>query len=164
MALFLGFLGVLAFSFTLPATRVAVEQLDPTFVGIGREAFAAILAALILLVVRAPFPTRAQLRRLGIVAFGVVFGWPLFTAIALRDVTSAHSAVSRLLPAATAVAAVSAQGAAHAPLLAREPCRPIAVLAFAASQDAGLPSTADLLILIAVALSAIGDAEGGALA
>jgi hypothetical protein len=27
--LFLGFLGVLAFSFTLPATRIAVEELDP---------------------------------------------------------------------------------------------------------------------------------------
>jgi drug/metabolite transporter (DMT)-like permease len=166
MALFLGFLGVLAFSFTLPATRVAVEQLDPTFVGIGREAFAAILAALILLVTRAPFPTRAQLRRLAIVAFGVVFGWPLFTAIALRDVTSAHSAVIvGILPAATAVAAVLRAG--------ERPTRRfwlaslaglIAVLAFAASQGAGLPSTADLLILIAVALSAIGYAEGGALA
>ena len=166
MALFLGFLGVLAFSFTLPATRVAVEQLDPTFVGIGREAFAAILAALILLVTRAPFPSPAQLRRLAIVAFGVVFGWPLFTAIALRDVTSAHSAVIvGILPAATAVAAVLRAG--------ERPTRRfwlaslaglIAVLAFAASQGAGLPSTADLLILIAVALSAIGYAEGGALA
>ena len=166
MALFLGFLGVLAFSFTLPATRVAVEQLDPTFVGIGREAFAAILAGLILLVARAPFPSPAQLRRLGIVAFGVVFGWPLFTAIALQDVTSAHSAVIvGILPAATAVAAVLRAG--------ERPTRRfwlaslaglIAVLAFAASQGAGLPSTADLLILIAVALSAIGYAEGGALA
>ena len=111
MALFLGFLGVLAFSFTLPATRVAVEQLDPTFVGIGREAFAAMLAGLILLLTRAPLPSRAQLRRLGIVAFGVVFGWPLFTAIALRDVTSAHSAVIvGILPAATAVAAVLRAG------------------------------------------------------
>jgi drug/metabolite transporter (DMT)-like permease len=166
MAVFLGFLGVLAFSFTLPATRVAVEQLDPTFVGIGREAFAALLAGLILLLARAPFPSRAQLRRLGIVAFGVVFGWPLFTAIALRDVTSAHSAVIvGILPAATAVAAVLRAG--------ERPTRGfwlaslaglMAVLGFAASQGAGLPSTADLLILIAVALSAIGYAEGGALA
>jgi hypothetical protein len=38
MPAFLGFLGVLAFSFPLPATRVAVGELDPTFVGIGREA------------------------------------------------------------------------------------------------------------------------------
>jgi len=166
VALFLGFLGVLAFSFTLPATRVAVEELDPTFVGIGREAFAAILAALILLLIRAPFPSRAQVRRLGIVAFGVVFGWPLFTAIALQGVTSAHSAVIvGILPAATAVAAVLRAG--------ERPARSfwlaslaglIAVLAFAASQGAGLPTTEDFLILIAVALSAIGYAEGGALA
>jgi drug/metabolite transporter (DMT)-like permease len=162
----LGFVGVLAFSFTLPATRVAVEQLDPTFVGIGREAFAAIPAALILLVTRAPLPSRLQLRRVGVVAFGVVFGWPLFTAIALQGLTSAHSAVIvGILPAATAVAAVLRAG--------ERPARRfwlaslaglIAVLAFAASQGAGLPSTGDLLILIAVALSAIGYAEGGALA
>jgi drug/metabolite transporter (DMT)-like permease len=162
----LGFLGVLAFSFTLPATRVAVEQLDPTFVGIGREALAALPAALILLLTRAKFPSRPQLRRLAIVAFGVVFGWPLFTAIALQGLTSAHSAVLvGILPAATAVAAVVRAG--------ERPARGfwlaslaglIAVLAFAASQGAGLPSTDDLLILIAVALSAVGYAEGGALA
>jgi drug/metabolite transporter (DMT)-like permease len=162
----LGFIGVLAFSFTLPATRVAVEPLDPTFVGIGREAFAAIPAALILALTRARFPSRAHLRRLGIVAFGVVFGWPLFTAIALRGLTSAHSAVIvGILPAATAVAAVLRAG--------ERPARGfwlaslaglIAVLGFAASQGAGLLSTDDLLILIAVALSAIGYAEGGALA
>jgi drug/metabolite transporter (DMT)-like permease len=164
--LLLGFLGVLAFSFTLPATRVAVEQLDPTFVGIGREAVAAVLAALILLLSRAPLPSRRHLVRLGIVASGVVFGWPLLTAIALQGLTSAHSAVIvGLLPAATAVAAVLRAGehpsrgfwlASFAGLLA--------VLAFAASQGAGLLSTDDLLILVAVALAAIGYAEGGALA
>jgi drug/metabolite transporter (DMT)-like permease len=164
--LFLGFLGVLAFSFTLPATRVAVEELDPTFVGIGREAIAAVPAALILLLSHAQLPARAQLLRICIVAFGVVFGWPLFTAIALQDLTSAHSAVIvGLLPAATAVAAVLRAGehpsrgfwlASFAGL--------VAVLAFAASQGAGLISTADVLILVAVALGAIGYAEGGALA
>ena len=166
MPAFLGFLGVLAFSFTLPATRIAVEELDPTFVGIGREALAALPAGLILLLARVPLPTRAQLLRIGIVASGVVFGWPLFTAIALQDLTSAHSAVIvGLLPAATAVAAVLRAGehpsrgfwlASFAGL--------VAVLAFAASQGAGLISTADVLILVAVALGAIGYAEGGSLA
>ena len=79
MPVFLGFLGVLAFSFTLPATRVAVEELDPTFVGIGREALAAVLAGAILLAARAPLPTRPQLVRLAIVASGVTIGWPIFT-------------------------------------------------------------------------------------
>jgi drug/metabolite transporter (DMT)-like permease len=40
----------------------------------------------------------------------------------------------------------------------------VAVLAFAATRGAGLLSTDDVFILIAVALSAIGYAEGGALA
>ena len=166
MPVLLGFLGVLAFSFTLPATRIAVEDLDPTFVGIGREALAALPAALILLVSRTSLPSRPQLVRIGIVAFGVVFGWPLFTALALQHLTSAHSAVIvGLLPAATAVAAVLRAG--------ERPSRAfwlasfaglVAVLAFAATRGAGLLSTGDVFILIAVALSAIGYAEGGALA
>jgi drug/metabolite transporter (DMT)-like permease len=166
MAAFLGFLGVLAFSFTLPATRVAVGDLDPTFVGIGREALAAAPAALVLLLLREPRPSGSQMRRLGLVALGVVFGFPLFTALALRELTSAHSAVIvGLLPAATAVAAVVRAG--------ERPTRGfwlaslaglVAVLAFAASQGAGLLSGADLLILAAVALGAIGYAEGGVLA
>jgi drug/metabolite transporter (DMT)-like permease len=163
--LFLGFLGVLAFSFTLPATRVAVEELDPTLVGIGREAIAAVIAAAILAATRSPLPTRPQLFRIGIVASGVVFGWPLFTALALRGLTSAHSAVIvGILPAATAVAAVLRAGehpsrgfwlASFAGL--------VAVLVFAATQGAGF-SAGDVQILIAVALAAIGYAEGGALA
>jgi len=164
--LFLGFLGVFAFSLTLPATRLAVEELDPTFVGIGREALAAVPAGLILLMSKAPLPSRRQLLHIGVVAFGVVFGWPLFTAIALQDLTSAHTAVIvGLLPAATAVTAVLRAGehpsrgfwlASFAGL--------VAVLAFAASQGAGLITTGDVLILVAVALGAIGYAEGGALA
>jgi drug/metabolite transporter (DMT)-like permease len=164
--LFLGFLGVLAFSFTLPATRIAVEELDPTFVGIGREALAAIPAGLILLLSRSPLPSRSQLLRIGVVASGVAFGWPLFSALALRGLTSAHSAVIvGLLPAATAVAAVLRAG--------ERPSRGfwlaslaglVAVLVFAASQGAGLLTTGDIQILVAVALAAIGYAEGGALA
>jgi len=163
--LFLGFLGVLAFSFTLPATRVAVEELDPVFVGIGREAFAAVLAGMILLAARAPLPTRPQLRSLAIVASGVVFGWPLFSALALQGLTSAHSAVViGILPAATAVAAVLRAG--------EHPTRGFwlasltglaSVLVFAGTQGAGV-SWGDIQILVAVALGAIGYAEGGALA
>jgi drug/metabolite transporter (DMT)-like permease len=163
--LFLGFLGVLAFSLTLPATRIGVEELDPTFVGIGREAVAAVLAGAILLATRSPMPTRRQLFRIGIVASGVVFGWPLFTALALRGLTSAHSAVIvGILPAATAVVAVVRAG--------EHPSRGfwlaslaglVAVLVFAATQGAGF-SAGDIQILVAVALSAVGYAEGGALA
>ena len=70
-----------------------------------------------------------------------------------------------LLPAATAVAAVLRAG--EHPSLGfwlASGAGLVAVLAFAAAQGTGLPSTGDVQILIAVALSAIGYAEGGALA
>jgi drug/metabolite transporter (DMT)-like permease len=162
---FLGFLGVLAFSFTLPATRIAVEELDPTFVGIGREAVAAVLAAAILAATRAPLPTRRQVRGLAIVALGVVFGWPLFSALALQGLTSAHSAVIMgVLPAATAVAAVLRAGEHPSVGFWLASLAGLAsVLVFAATQGAGI-SGGDIQILVAVALGAIGYAEGGALA
>jgi drug/metabolite transporter (DMT)-like permease len=166
MAVFLGFLGVLGFSFSLPATRLAVEELDPWFVGIGRAAAAAALAALVLLVVRSPRPSRSQVGRLALVSLGVVFGFPVLTALALQELTAAHGAVIvGLLPAATAIMAVVRAG--ERPSLGfwlASAAGLIAVLAFAASRGAGLPSAADLLALGAVLLGAVGYAEGGALA
>jgi drug/metabolite transporter (DMT)-like permease len=165
MPVLLGPLGVLGFSFTLPVTRVAVDGLDTTFVGLGRAAVAAVPAAVLLALWGERLPDRATLKRLALVALGVVFGFPLLSAFALRELTAAHSAVIvGLLPAATAVMAVVRAGerpsgrfwvATGAGL--------VAVLAFAASQGAGL-SGADLLVLGAVALGAIGYAEGGTLA
>jgi drug/metabolite transporter (DMT)-like permease len=165
MPVVLGLIGVLGFSFTLPATRVAVEQLDPVFVGLGRAAVAALPAALLLALWRERLPDRSVLARLALVALGVVFGFPLLSALALRELTAAHSAVIvGLLPAATAVMAVVRAGErpsggfwiASAAGLA-------AVLVFAASQGVGV-SAADVLVIGAVALGAIGYAEGGALA
>jgi drug/metabolite transporter (DMT)-like permease len=166
MAVALGLLGVLGFSFTLPATRVAVEDLDPIFIGLGRAAVAALPAALLLALWRAPRPDRRTAARLAIVALGVVFGFPLLSALALQSLTSAHSAVIvGLLPAATAAMAVARAGERpSAGFWVASGAGLVAVLAFAAAQGAGAPSGADLLVLGAVILGAIGYAEGGALA
>ena len=167
MAVALGLFGVLGFSFTLPATRVAVEGLDPVFIGLGRAAVAALPATLLIAFVwREPLPNRRTVVRLGAVALGVVFGFPLLSALALRSLTSAHSAVVvGLLPAATAVMAVARAGERpSAGFWLASGAGLVAVLAFAATQGAGAPSGADLLVLGAVALGAVGYAEGGALA
>ena len=166
MPLLLGFLGVVGFSGSLPATRVAVEELDAAFVGLARAVVAAALGAALLLVLRQPRPRRDQLGSLALVALGVVIGFPLFTALALRELSSAHGAVIvGLLPAATAGMAVVRAG--------ERPTRGfwlasggglVAVLAFAAAQGSGLPQPADGLVLCAVVLGALGYAEGGALA
>src|SRR5689334_21469954 len=67
-----GALGVLGFSFTLPATRMAVAEIDGTIVGLGRAIVAGILAVLMLAVTRQKIPPRRLWGRLGIVAFGCV--------------------------------------------------------------------------------------------
>jgi drug/metabolite transporter (DMT)-like permease len=166
----LGALGIVGFSFSLPATRLAVADLDPWLVAFGRATVAAVLAAGYLAATRARRPTRAQVRSLAIAAAGVVVGFPLFTSIALHTETAAHGAVViAFLPAATAVAAVVRAG--------ERPSRRfwlasgaglVAVLAFIAGSEGDAisrsgPHLADLFLLAATALCAIGYAEGGAL-
>jgi drug/metabolite transporter (DMT)-like permease len=56
----LGAVGVVGFSFSLPATRLALRDLDPWVVAFGRAAVAAALALVVLRAVRAPLPARAQ--------------------------------------------------------------------------------------------------------
>ena len=53
-----GFLGMLGFSLTLPATRIAVSELDPVFVGLGRAVVAAGLSIIVLLITRQSFPSK----------------------------------------------------------------------------------------------------------
>jgi drug/metabolite transporter (DMT)-like permease len=166
MALALGLLAVLGFSFSLPATRVAVEQLDATFVGLGRAVVAGLLAIAVLAITRQPLPQRRHLPTLLLVVLGVVVGFPLFTALALRELTSAHGAVMiAVIPAATAVAAVALAGERPSRgFWAATGAGLATVLVFAASRGTGLPSGSDLMLLVGVALVAVGYAAGGALA
>ncbi|MCW6009647.1 DMT family transporter [Micromonospora sp. CPCC 205371] len=168
VGLALGALGVLAFSMSLPATRVAVQDLDPWFVAFGRAIGAAGLAWAYLISIRATRPTRGQWPRLAVVALGVVIGFPLFTSLALTTQTSAHGAVViAVLPAVTAVFAVLRAGERPPPLFwAASAAGLLAVLAFlgAAGAVRGALSVADLFLLVAVVLCGLGYAEGGALA
>jgi drug/metabolite transporter (DMT)-like permease len=67
-----GFLGVVVFSLTLPATRVAVSGFDPVFVGLGRAIIASGLSLILLVVTRQKFPPWRSLPRFCIVVIGVV--------------------------------------------------------------------------------------------
>lgn len=159
-------LGVLAFSLSLPLTRLAVESLDPWFVAFGRAVVAAGLAGLALGLTRSPRPTRRQARRLALVVLGVVVGFPVLTSLALVTQTSSHGAVViGILPAATAIWAVARAGERPSPAFwASAGLGLLAVLAFALAQGAGGLETGDLYLLAAVALCGLGYAEGGALA
>ena len=78
-----GFLGVLIFSLTLPATRIAVSGFDPVFVGLGRAIVAAGLSLILLVITRETIPPLRFLPQFSIVVVGVVIGFPLLSAISL---------------------------------------------------------------------------------
>jgi drug/metabolite transporter (DMT)-like permease len=164
----LGGLGVLGFSFSLPATRLAVAGLDPWFVAFGRAFGAGLLAIGYLMVVRAPWPTRAQWRLLTIVALGIVVGFPLSTSLALETQTSAHGAVVVAgLPMSTAIWAVIRAGERPRPeFWLASGLGFVAVLAFVVTGGgvAGGFELADGFLLIGVILCGLGYAQGGALA
>lgn len=165
-ALLWGGLGVLIFSASLPATRMAVVGgLDPAFIGAGRAAVAGLLAAILLGIRRELRVPQGTWPSLLLVSAGVVFGFPILTSLALARVPAVHGAVlTGLLPAATAVMGVVRAGdrpklgfwlSAGAGLLC--------VLVFAAVQGAGELDIADLLLLAAIGLCGLGYAEGAVL-
>ena len=146
-------------------TRVAVADLDPTFIGLGRAIVAAILGGALLAIRREPIPDRRDLPRFALVGIGVVIGFPLLSTLALQHLTSAHaSVIVGLLPAATAAWAVARAGERPSPAFwLAVVAGVIAVIAFAATQGVDGLAGADLLVLGAVVLGGLGYAEGGAL-
>jgi drug/metabolite transporter (DMT)-like permease len=163
----LGLLGVAIFALTLPMTRLAVgdaagPQLAPSFVTAGRAAVAGLLSLAYLWAVGAHRPERRWWPALAVSAAGTVVGFPLFLALALREVDAMHAAVvTGVLPLATAVAAALALRQRPSPafwLLALAGCA--LVLGYAAWQGAGRLVAADALLLAAVVSAAVGYVAG----
>lgn len=162
----LGFAGVAVFSVTLPATRLAVQQLDPWVVAFGRMLLAGAAAAVTLILMRQRLPDRATLWRLAVVAIGVVFGFPLFSTLAMRTVDASHGGVVlAVLPLCTALAAALRGGERPRPLFwLWAVLGALLVLAFALLRGDGRLVAADGYLVLAGLLAAIGYAEGALLA
>jgi drug/metabolite transporter (DMT)-like permease len=160
-----GFIGVVIFSGSLPATRVAVMQFDPVFLTVARAAIAGALALCLLLAFRQKRPKRQDIASLVVVALGVVVGFPLLTALALQHVTSAHSIVFvGLLPLATAIFGVILAGERPKPAFWIFSVLGSALVAgFALSQGHTTSGIGDALMLAAVVVCGLGYAEGARL-
>lgn len=160
-----GFIGVVIFSGSLPATRVAVLQFDPVFLTAARAAIAGALALALLLVFKQKRPARRDIASLVVVAFGVVVGFPLLTALALQHVTSAHSIVFiGLLPLATAIFGVILGGERPKPAFWMFSILGSALVAgFALSQGITTSAIGDALMLAAIIVCGLGYAEGARL-
>lgn len=160
-----GLVAVAAFSLTLPATRVAVRVLDPVFVGFGRAVGAALLSGCFLLVTRQRLPSREEWKGLVVVAAGVVVGFPLLTAWAMRHVDATHGGVVLgVLPLATAAAGAVFSG--ERPSARFWLCAVIGtalVVGYALTQSHGTLAGADFALFGAILSAAIGYAEGARL-
>lgn len=160
-----GLIGVLIFSGSLPATRVAVQGFDPVFLSVARATIAGLVGLGLLRAIGGRRPAREDLPPLAIVALGVVIGFPLLTAMALRHVTSAHAIVFiGLLPLATAIFAVIRAGERPRPAFWVFAALGSGLVAGSAvHQGGGGTRTGDALMVAAIVLCGLGYAEGGRL-
>jgi len=160
-----GFIGVAIFAGSLPATRAAVIDFDPTFLTCARAAIAALLGLVLLLVLRQRRPGRGEVPSLVVVALGVVVGFPLLTALALQHVSSAHSIVFiGLLPLCTAAFGVLRGGARPRPAFWLFSILGSAfVVGYAVLSGIEASLQGDLLMLAAIVVCGLGYAEGARL-
>jgi drug/metabolite transporter (DMT)-like permease len=105
--LLFAFVGVFAFSLSLPFTKMALRSFDPFFTAFARPIIAAFLAIPLMLALRVPALPRHLWRPTAFTALGAVFGWPILIAIALQRTTSSHvSVIAAVMPLVTAIIAV----------------------------------------------------------
>lgn len=160
-----GLLGVIIFSASLPATRVAVGGFTPIFLTSARAVIAALLGAALLLALRQKRPETADIIPLAIVALGGVIGFPLLTALALQHITAAHSIVFiGMLPLATALFGVLRGGERPKPAFwLFSGIGSLSVAGFALVQSGSASLTGDLLMVAAILICGLGYAEGATL-
>ncbi|CUJ36028.1 transporter [Achromobacter xylosoxidans] len=157
-----GLLGVVVFSLTLPMTRVAVAELPPLLVGLGRALLAAVPALALLWLTRSRRPDRREWPGVILAAIGIVVGWPLASSLAMQTVASSHGAVfNGLLPLSTAVFAAWRSGERPSPAFWGWAMVGAAlVCAFALREGRGSLVMGDFWLLLAVLLGGMGYAEG----
>lgn len=160
-----GFMGVLIFSGSLPATRLAVMDFDPLFLTMCRASIAGVLAGALLLIFKQQRPVRREIVSLLLVALCVVVGFPLLTALALQYITSSHSIIYvGLLPLSTAVFGVLRGGERPRPAFwILSILGSSFVVGFAFTQGAVSSPIGDSLMLASIIICGYGYAEGAIL-
>jgi len=103
----IGFIGILIFSLTLPVSKIAVLSFSPYFIAFGRAALAGIVALAYLIYKKEALPSKIDFGKFIVISLGVVFGFPIFTTVAMTQGSSSHGAVILgMMPLATTVIGV----------------------------------------------------------
>jgi len=161
-----GMIGVAIFSASLVATRLALTGMDALFLSAARAALAGLAGAAALLIMREKWPRGSDAGALAIVASGVVVGFPVLTALALRTVSAAHGTVFvGLLPLSTALFGALRSGERpSAAFWVLSVLGALVTVGFAARGLDGPPGPGDAFMLAAILVCGLGYAEGGILA
>ncbi|MGQ7885937.1 DMT family transporter [Paenibacillus sp. WC2504] len=162
---FSGMLGVLIFSGSLPATRLAVMDFHPLFLTVCRAAIAGVLAGVLLLIFRQQRPIKSDIVPLLVIALCVVVGFPLLTALALQYVTASHAIIYvGLLPLSTAIFGVWRGGERPRPIFwILSVLGSSLVVGFALTNGAASSLIGDGLMLASIIACGYGYAEGARL-
>lgn len=166
-AYLLGILSVAAFSLTLPCAKALAGYLNAIQIGLFRSVLAAIVAVPVLFIMRSVRPNLSQIKRLLLMSLGVVYGFPVLTAVGMQHVPVGHGGVVlAALPLSTAI---------FGTLITRD--RPsalfwmssvggfvaVAIFAGLRSEQGSRFYLGDLALMGAVVLAGFGYAQGGAL-
>lgn len=160
-----GFIGMIIFAGSLPATKAAVVDFNPLFLTCARASIAALLGLGLLLLCHRRRPARQDLLALTVIALGVVVGFPLLTSLALQHVSAVHTMVFLgLLPLCTASFAVLRGGERPQPAFwGFSLLGSVVVAGYALSHGAKGSLIGDLYMLAAVVVCGLGYAEGARL-
>ncbi|WP_111977880.1 DMT family transporter [Algibacillus agarilyticus] len=156
-------LGILCFCLTLPVTKIMLPDFSPMFIALGRSAIAGIIAVLLLWRAKAPLPSLKQVVWLISSSIGIVFGFPILSALAMQSTSATHGGIiAALLPLSTAIAAT---------LITREKqsqrfwlyafLASSLVLVFSLTAATGAINQGDLWLVLSLPLGALGYATGG---
>src|SRR5437868_2733932 len=111
LGLLLGVLGVAVFAGSLPASRIAVSEVNPFFLTAMRATLAGFGGLAMLLITRRNLPPPQAWIPLAVVVITIALGFPLLSAMAMVTVPSSHGGVILgIMPLATTAAAAVIQG------------------------------------------------------
>lgn len=161
----LGTLGVVIFGGTLPATRIALTIFSPWFVTHGRAALASLAAAILLFIMRKRLP-KGDMPALFLAGLLLVFGFPIFSSLALQTVPASHGGVVLgILPLTTSIFAAVIGGERPSVLFWICGVAGAALIVAFAIRDSGMQlSTGDLFLFLAAVSASLGYVVSGKLA
>ena len=159
----IGVIGITMFSLTLPFTQMAVKELSPFFVAFCRATIAGFCALTLIILGKYKLPTKNQIKRLIIIAIGIVYGFPIFTSMAMTTLPSSHSGiVLGILPLTMSVlAAIRYKEKASLAYWITSIIGASLVITYAFIDNNGFLIKEDLWLLFAILFVSIGYSEGG---